>query len=173
MKNNLYWVALVFLWGAVFLSGCDRSAEAPVKRTIGKPAPDFVLKDTTGKTWRLADFRGKVVFVNFWATWCPPCRAEMPSMQKLHQSLPADSFQMLTILSNDRAELAEKFVAAIGFSAPVLLDPENDAYWAYGLTGVPETYIVDKQGILREAVIGPMHWDSPEARRMLAPYLNE
>jgi thiol-disulfide isomerase/thioredoxin len=112
-----------------------------------------------------------VVFVNFWATWCPPCRAEMPSMQALYQSLPHESFQMLTILSNDKPEVAAKFVAAIGFTAPVLLDPENKAYRAYGLTGVPETYIVDKDGILREAVIGPMHWNSPEALRLLTPYL--
>jgi len=155
------------------LAGCDKREETPKVRTIGKPAPDFVLKDTKGDTWRLSDLRGKVVFINFWATWCPPCRAEMPFMQKLYQTLPGDRFQMVTILSNDKKEVAEKFVEYIGFTAPVLLDPENKAYKAYGLTGVPETYIVDKQGILREAVIGPMRWDSPEARQMLAPYLEE
>jgi len=157
----------------LMLTGCKKPEKAPAVRVIGKPAPGFVLKDNQGKTWRLSDFRGKVVFVNFWATWCPPCRAEMPSMQKLYASLPADRFQMLTILSNDKPEMAEKFVQYIGFTAPVLLDPENKAYKAYGLTGVPETYIVDKHGILREAIIGPMHWDSPEAAKMLAPYLQE
>ena len=153
------------------LAGCQKKEEAPKVRTIGKPSPDFVLKDIKGKTWRLSDFKGKVVFVNFWATWCPPCRAEMPSMQKLYQSLPADRFQMVTILSNDKPELGERFAKTIGFTAPILLDPDNKAYKAYGLTGVPETYIVDKQGILREAIIGPMHWDSPEAANLLARYL--
>jgi cytochrome c biogenesis protein CcmG/thiol:disulfide interchange protein DsbE len=157
----------------VLLTGCDKKVEAPAVRTIGKPAPDFVLEDTSGASWRLSDLKGKVVFVNFWATWCPPCRAEMPLMQKLNQSLPGDRFQMLTILSNDKPEMGKKFVQYIGFTAPVLLDPENKAYKSYGLTGVPETYIVDKNGILREAIIGPMRWDSPEARKMLAPYLNE
>ncbi len=171
--KKLILASFSFLLLLGLLVGCEKKAEAPKVRTIGMPAPDFVLKDNKGQTWRLADLKGKVVFVNFWATWCPPCRAEMPSMQKLNQSLPADRFQMLTILSNDKPEMGEKFVKLIDFTAPVLLDPENKAYKAYGLTGVPETYIVDKHGILREAIIGPMHWDSPEANRLLAPYLKE
>lgn len=166
-------VTLLLLVG--LLVACDRSRKEPTTTTtnkaIGKPAPDFVLKDTKGKVWRLSELKGQVVFVNFWATWCPPCRSEMPAMQELVQTLPPEDFQMLAILSNDQAVVAERFAAGIGFSAPILLDPENLAGKAYGITGVPETYIVDKQGILREAVIGPLHWNSPEARRMLAAYL--
>lgn len=173
MKKRYLLPIVILLLLAGLLTACNRSPKetTPATRTIGKPAPDFVLKDTRGKTWRLSELRGKVVFVNFWATWCPPCRAEMPSMQELSQSLPPESFQMLAILSNDQAEIAEKFAGGIGFAAPILLDPENRAATAYGITGVPETYIVDKQGILREAVIGPLHWNSPEARQMLAAYL--
>lgn len=177
MKRHAFYPILILLLLATLLAGCDRSrreptpAPAPTNQAIGKPAPDFVLKDTKGKSWRLSELKGKVVFVNFWATWCPPCRSEMPSMQELVQTLPAKDFQMLAILSNDQAEVAERFAAGIGFSAPILLDPENLAARAYGITGVPETYIVDRQGILREAVIGPLHWNSPEARRMLAGYL--
>lgn len=171
--KRFIWVSCTFLLLLGLLAGCKKKEEAPAVRTVGKLAPDFVLKDTKGVTWRLSDLRGKVVFVNFWATWCPPCRAEMPFMEKLKQSLPADRFQMLTILSNDTQELGEKFVKFIGFTAPVLLDPEHKAYKAYGLTGVPETYIIDKKGILRQAIIGPWRWDSPEARQLLEPYLNE
>ncbi len=174
MKKHYLFPIIILLSLMPLLPGYDRSpkeAATATDQTIGKPAPDFVLKDTKGKTWRLSELRGKVVFVNFWATWCPPCRAEMPSMQELSQSLAPDSFQMLAILSNDQAEMAEKFAGGIGFTAPILLDPENLASKAYGITGVPETYIVDKQGILREAIIGGMHWSSQEARQMLAAYL--
>lgn len=165
--------AMFLLWALMALAGCSGSHQdtVPAVRAIGKLAPDFILQDTHGKTWHLSELRGKVVFVNFWATWCPPCRAEMPSMQELKQALPADSFQMLAILSNDQAEVAEKLTASIGFSAPILLDPNNQAATSYGITGVPETYIIDKDGILREMVIGGMHWSTPEARQMLAKYL--
>jgi len=173
---NIKWslypiVAMALLVGV--LAGCKSTTQeaAPSVRTIGKPAPDFVLQDSKGKTWHLSELKGQVVFVNFWATWCPPCRAEIPSMQELQQSLPPKDFQMLAILSNDQADVAEKLAASIGFTAPILLDPDNQAAKAYGITGVPETFIVDKQGILREAVIGGLHWSSPEARQMLAGYL--
>lgn len=173
MKKHYLFPLVILMFLAGLLTACERTKTEtpPTPKAIGKPAPDFVLKDTKGKTWRLSELRGKVVFVNFWATWCPPCRSEMPSMQDLSQSLSPKSFQMLAILSNDQAEVAEKFAVGIGFAAPILLDPENRASKAYGITGVPETYIVDKQGILREAVIGPLHWNSPEARQMLAGYL--
>jgi len=164
-------IALALLLG--ILSGCKGSRQegAPQLRTIGQPAPDFVLQDTKGKTWHLSELKGKVVFVNFWATWCPPCRAEMPSMQELAQAIPPQGFQMLAILSNDKAEVADRLATSIGFTGPILLDPDNKAAKAYGITGVPETYIVDKEGILREVVIGGMHWNAPEARQMLAGYL--
>jgi peroxiredoxin len=173
MKKHYLFPFIILLSLSTLLPGCSRSNQeaTPTTKAIGKPAPDFVLKDTKGKTWHLAELKGKVVFVNFWATWCPPCRGEMPSMQELSKSLPPNAFQMLAILSNDQAEVAEKFAGGIGFAAPILLDPENRASKAYGTTGVPETYIIDKTGVLREAIIGAMDWNSPEARRMLAGYL--
>ena len=140
---------------------------------VGKPAPNFTLVDTKGKTWNLSELKGQVVFVNFWATWCPPCREEMPSMEALYTSMPADKFKMLAILSNDEPAIADKFAAQIGFTFPILIDPENKASQAYGLTGVPESYIIDKHGILREKVIGPAQWDSYSSRQMLARYINQ
>lgn len=92
-------------------------------------------------------------------------------MQELVQSVPPDKFQMLAILSNDQAEVADKFTASIGFTSPVLLDPDSQTAKVYGITGVPESFIVDKEGILREVVVGGMPWSSPEARQMLAGYL--
>lgn len=143
----------------------------PNKAVVGQPAPDFTLQDTNGKSWNLSELKGKVVFVNFWATWCGPCVEEMPSMQKVNAFMPTNQFVMLTILSNDQPSLADAFIARIGATFPVLVDPNNQVAAAYGLTGVPETYIIDKQGVLREKFIGGVRWDGPQAMQMLTTYV--
>lgn len=158
---------------AVLLFACEQKIERPKVVEVGNPAPDFTLVDTKGKTWNLAELKGQVVFVNFWATWCPPCREEMPSMQRMHTSLPADKFKLLSILNNDRPDFAESLARTIGVTFPILVDPGSKTGRAYGLTGVPETYIVDKQGILREKFLGPLQWDSPNAMQMLMHYIGQ
>jgi len=140
---------------------------------IGKPAPDFTLVDREGNSWTLSELKGQVVFVNFWATWCPPCREEMPSMQKLHSMLPKDKFKMLAILSKDDPTLADTFAAKLGLTMPILNDGDNKIGPKYGLTGLPETFIIDKQGVLREKFIGSAAWDSPDNIKMLMTYINQ
>jgi peroxiredoxin len=147
--------------------------DVPQKAVVGMTAPDFSLVDRNGKTWTLSELRGKVVFVNFWATWCPPCREEMPSMQRLYAKMPKDKFEMLAILENDKPERAEAFAAKLGITLPILYDEEKVAWPKYGLTGLPETYIVDKWGVLREKFIGPAQWDSPRVVQMMMNYINE
>jgi peroxiredoxin len=138
-----------------------------------KPAPDFSLVDRQGKTWTLSELKGQVVFVNFWATWCPPCREEMPSMQKLHEMLPKDKFKMLAILNNDDPALADSFAAKLGLTMPILNDQANKVGPRYGLTGMPETFIINKQGVLMEKFIGAAQWDSPAYIQMLMKYINQ
>jgi peroxiredoxin len=145
----------------------------PPKAVIGQPAPDFTLTDTKGKTWNLADLKGKVVFVNFWATWCAPCREEMPAMQRLLDMMPEDKFTMLAILNRDTPANADLFVQKNNITIPILNDMGNNIGPMYGLTGLPETFIIDKQGILREKFIGPAKWDSPEAVQMIMQYIND
>ncbi len=160
MKRSFLFVAFcLFLF-----SGCG---QAPKTATVGQPAPDFTLVDLNGKTWTLSQLKGQVVFVNFWATWCPPCREEMPSMQRLYTMMPADKFKMLAVLNNDSPDGARNFANKLNLTMPILTDPNNLAGPRYGLTGVPETYIVDKDGILRKKFIGPAAWDSQEAQEML------
>lgn len=161
---------LISICLTIFLLACD---QRPKVAEVGKRAPDFTLMDRQGKTWTLSQLEGQVVFVNFWATWCPPCREEMPSMERLHRLLPGDKFKMLSILSNDNPALADKLSSTLGLTFPVLVDPDNKAGQAYGLTGVPETYIIDKQGILREKFLGPVQWDSPAAQQKLMNYINQ
>lgn len=154
----------------LFLVSCG---EGPQVATVGKTAPDFTLVDRKGKSWTLSDLRGQVVFINFWATWCPPCREEMPSMQQLYTTQPKDKFKMLAILNKDEPALADTFAPKLGLTMPILYDQENTAGKDYGLTGLPETYIVDKKGILRKKYIGPAQWGSPKIRHMLERYINE
>ena len=156
----------------ILMTGCSKDNEAVVTMAeLNKPAPDFTLVDLHGKTWQLSSLRGKVVFINFWATWCPPCLEEMPSMQELHENMTNAPFQMLAILSNDKPEFAQLMVDKSGLTFPILIDPESETSTHYGLTGVPETFIVDPQGILREKFLGPRPWNSQGALDMIKKYL--
>src|SRR5438128_5813847 len=127
---------------------------------VGMTAPDFRLPDLQGKTQRLSDFRGKVVFLNFWATWCKPCREEMPSMEILYKNFERDGLVVLAI-SIDRVTTKKyipPFVKSLILTFPILIDSWGQTDKRYKLMGVPETYIIDQQGVLREKVIGPRDW---------------
>ncbi|MFC1843669.1 TlpA family protein disulfide reductase [Thermodesulfobacteriota bacterium] len=165
-KLSLLTLALFLL---LFITACG---ESPVA-TVGKPAPDFDTVDLEGKVWSLSKLKGKVVFVNFWATWCAPCREEMPSMQRLYTRMPKDKFEMIALFNNDKPKAVKNFVTKLGITMPILSDEHNFAGPKYGLTGVPETFIIDKQGVVREKFIGPAEWDSPQNVTMLMKYINE
>ena len=129
--------------------------------TVGKEAPDFALPLLEGdKTVHLSDFRGKVVFLNFWATWCKPCKEEMPSMEVLYKNFEKDGLVVLAV-SIDRVTTKKDippFVKGLGLTFPILVDSWGQTDKRYKLMGVPETYVIDRQGILREKVIGPRDW---------------
>jgi cytochrome c biogenesis protein CcmG/thiol:disulfide interchange protein DsbE len=162
---------LLFLF---FVAGCEKIGGLnKVKRMeIGKPAPDFVLQDVSGNTWQLSSLKGKVVFVNFWATWCKPCRDEMPSMEALNKVMAERSFQMLAIVFNDDLQMADSFARRLGATFPVLANPGPELGEAYMITGVPETFLVDAEGILRHKFIGPYDWDTEEMRNIVLGLFN-
>lgn len=127
----------------------------------GEMAPDFVLPDLDGKAVHLSGLRGRVVVVNLWATWCPPCREEMPSMQKLYETLAGPDFEMLAVSEDEGgAEVVAPFVRQVGVTFPVLIDPKHQVGERYGVWGYPETFIVDRTGRIAERVIGPRDWAS-------------
>ena len=167
--KKLSFILMVFCI-PLFITACG---QGPKVATIDKPAPDFSLVDRDGKTWTLSALKGQVVFVNFWATWCPPCREEMPSMQRLFTMMPKDKFKMLAILNKDKPEVADNFAAKHSITMPILNDQDNRVGPKYGLTGLPETFIVDKQGILRAKFIGPYQWDTPDFKQMMMKYINQ
>lgn len=128
----------------------------------GYAAADFALRDLSGAEVRLADLRGKIVFLNLWATWCPPCRAEMPSMEALYQRLKGRDFAMLAVAEDTNPADVAAFVKELGVTLPVLLDTDNRLPARYGVTGYPETFVIDRDGQVIKHVIGPEQWDSPE-----------
>jgi len=138
----------------------------------GTVAPLFSLPSLKGSPVTLQSFRGKLVVVNFWATWCPPCVAEMPSLERLHRTLEGEGLQVLGVSIDEDEAALRKFVAARGVTFPILRDPGGRiAAGAYRTTGWPETFVIDAAGVLKEQYVGPSDWDTPEAiehfRRLL------
>ena len=142
------------------LPGCS-SKEKPALQ--GNPAPDFTLKDLSGKAQKLSDLKGKVVLLNFWATWCPPCREEVPSMVRLNQAMTGKPFQMLAVsIDEGGKDAVERFFSKSGNALPALLDTDQSVSKRYGLTGVPETFVIDKKGVILKKVVGAMDWSDPQ-----------
>ena len=132
--------------------------------------PEMELPDMQGAPQRLADYRGKLLLVNFWATWCAPCREEMPALEALQRDLGGEAFQVLTIATGPNPIPAiTRFFDEVGVeSLPVLLDPRQKAARAMGVLGLPVTLVVDAQGQEVARLIGDAEWDSPSARAILA-----
>ncbi len=130
---------------------------------VGAAAKDFELPALRDGSVRLSDYKGKVVFLNIWATWCPPCREEMPFMEALYRRLKDRPFEMLAVsVDREGDKVVAPFAAKYDLTFPVLLDPDSKTYRLYGLTGVPETFIVDKSGLVIRKIVGPQNWMDKE-----------
>ncbi len=125
---------------------------------VGQTAPDFVLQEQgTGRLVRLSDFRGKTVVLNFWATWCPPCIAEMPELQALHASrAAAGDLVVLAVDVEEPGSVVGEFVQQRGLTMPVLLDRTGAVKRHYGLPGMPGTFFIDRDGVVRAKTLGPV-----------------
>ncbi len=135
---------------------------------------DFTLPDLDGKSVRLSDLRGRVVLINFWATWCPPCRAEMPSMNDLYKDYRDKGLEILAIsIDVDGRRVVAPFVEKYGLTFPVLLDPKMDVGSRIQVRGIPSTYLLDKQGRVAGLEVGPRDWNRSSLRRLLDELLAE
>ena len=131
-------------------------------------APDFTFPDLDGKIVSLADFRGKVVLLNIWATWCAPCVEEMPSMEKLYRTLKDKGLEILAVsIDETGADAVRPFMIRHRLSFPALTDTSGTIKNLYQTTGVPESFIIDKEGIIAEKVIGARNWASPAVIRFI------
>ncbi len=134
----------------------------------GDRAPEFKLPAPNGKTVSLSDFRGKVVMVHFWATWCPPCVEELPTLAQLYGSLAGKDFEMLAVsVDEGGAAAVTSFMHKNNLNLPVLLDTDHATASRYGTFKFPETYILDREGVVRYKVIGARDWRDPAALQLL------
>ena len=125
---------------------------------IGNIAPDFELTTLEGETTRLSDYRGQRVFINFWATWCPPCRAEMPDMQKLYEQTDVD-VEILAVNLQESEEVVSEFVKEFGLTFPILMDVNSDVADTYQVRAYPTSYMIDSSGRIQFIAIGAMNHD--------------
>ncbi len=165
VKAAILIAVVVVIVLAVLLMQMKDSLISPVPSTRLQPgslAPGLALAGLDGRMVDLKDYRGRVVFLNIWATWCPTCREEMPSMEKLYRELTGEAFEILAVsVDKGGAKPVAAFKEAHKLSFPMLLDPEATIARPYGVTGVPESFIINKQGIIEKIVIGPIDWAEP------------
>jgi len=143
-----------------------------VVRYKGAPeAPDFSLPTLEGQTVTLSALRGQVVFLNFWATWCPPCREEMPSIERLHRAFKDQGLVVLAVDVDEGAGVVARFVKDFRLSFPVLLDTGSAVTPRYGVVGLPTTILVDRRGRIVGGAVGPRDWASPAGRALIRSLL--
>jgi len=140
----------------------------------GTSAPDFTFPGLDGKMVSLSDYKGKVVLVNIWATWCPPCVDEMPSMEKLYQKFKRKNFEILAVsIDEPGLKAVAPFMKKSSLTFPALIDSEGTIKTVYGITGIPESFIIDKQGILIKKIIGPVDWATPKIFRFFSELIQK
>ena len=128
---------------------------------IGSPAPDFTVQDA-GRSLTLSQFRGKTVVLNFWATWCPPCVEEMPSLVQMQQKLGSNGVEVVAVSIDDDEQAYRHFLKDHNVTLTTIRDPQKTSANLYGTSKWPETYIIDRDGIVRRKFIGPQDWLGPE-----------
>jgi peroxiredoxin len=175
----LSWLLVGLVAADCTLAGRPSFAESPeVKKLpmaergvvkVGDEAPNFQLRDLAGNVVSLSQLRGKVVLLNFWATWCGPCRVEMPAMEQLYRTFPRREFEILAVSTDPQgAAVTRPFQQEMGFTFPILHDSEYRVGLTYGARTLPMTFMVDRQGIIRQKIFGARDWDSTEARELIS-----
>lgn len=131
---------------------------------VNSKAPDFTLKDMNGKIVSLSAFKGKVVLLNFFATWCPPCRAEMPAFNKLYRALKQRGLEVIAISSDRSINDIKDFLEKNKVDFPVLFDADHAANKQYRVFSLPTTFLINKNGLIVEKFYGEYDWTEPETR---------
>jgi cytochrome c biogenesis protein CcmG/thiol:disulfide interchange protein DsbE len=138
-----------------------RDITGPAVR-VGDEAPEFDLMSDTGRTIQLKDFQGKFLILNFWATWCPPCVDELPSLNRFSQRFAGQNVVVLGVSVDEDAAAYQKFLKDAGVQFPTVRDPARKVSRLYGTFKYPESYFIDRQGKVVQKIVGPADWDNPE-----------
>lgn len=134
----------------------------------GEPAPNFQLRDMNGRVVALSDLRGKVVLLNFWATWCGPCRVEMPAMERLYRAYDRKDFEILAVSTDAQGvAVTRPFQQENKLTFPILHDADFRVGLSYGARTLPMTFMVDREGIVRQHIFGARDWEAPEAHQLI------
>jgi peroxiredoxin len=159
-------VALVGIGGAAAPDILPVAERNVVK--LGEPAPNFQLRDLNGQPVALSDLRGKVVLLNFWATWCGPCRVEMPEMEQLYRTFSRKDFEILAVSTDAQGvAVTRPFQQENHLTFPILHDADYRVGLTYGARTLPMTFMVDRQGIVRHQIFGARDWGAPEAHQLV------
>lgn len=151
----------------------------PLLEPVYPSAPDAAFTsrevDAAAATKTLADYKGDVVLLNIWATWCAPCRAEMPSIERLHREFGPRGLKIVAVSVDDpgQQKAVRDFARELGLTFEILHDPTHDIQRAYQTTGVPETFVLGRDGVIRKKIIGATDWSSPGTRALVAQLLAE
>ena len=175
MRKSIYIFLVLFIASALPIAAADENEEEEPSQLQNQlialgfqvfrepvEAPDFTLKDLNDEDVSLSSYRGKLVFLNFWATWCGPCRVEMPSMQVMYEALDGYDFEILAVDLQESEKTVENFIEKEGFTFPVLLDKNGRVGAQYGARSIPTTYLIDTDGNAVGFLIGSRQWDDED-----------
>jgi len=175
IRYILVCIVLFFLCLAGNAGASGLSSKLDIKPVKGNKAlPSITLEDLKGKKVDLKSFKGKVIFLNFWATWCGPCKEEMPTMETLYRQFKDRNFVFLTIsVDYEGSKPVREFIEKNRYTFPVLVDQKNETLDIFEVTGIPTTFVIDKQGKLLGKAIGPRNWKSSEIVSYLTQLISQ
>lgn len=178
MRNTIILLIIYYLYASGVMAGEQTLPKLGYQlNELSKPfdAPDFNLQDMDENTFSMKDFHGKVLLINFWATWCPPCRREMPSMERLYQKMKDTDFIVIAINQLESSDHVFSYMGDLGTDPgfPILFDMESRVSEAYKVAGIPTTFLVDKMGKVRFRAIGGREFDHPEVEKIIRDLLAE
>jgi len=161
----LLWIGILFvLLTSPIHAGEDHWEDLGVVRLPNLSPPDFTLPTLDGESITLGELKGKVVLINFWTTWCPPCKEEMPSMERLHKMFKGQPFTILAVDIMEDREKVKSFAETYKLSFPILLDKNGDVSLKYVANVIPTTHIIDRAGKAVGKIVGPRQWDGEDAK---------
>jgi len=159
-RRQLLRYAGLVLWFVLGVAQAAGNDAAQTLQSLTKPftAPDFTLLGDDGKTHRLSDYRGKVVVLNFWATWCPPCRYEMPSMERAHKKVQGENIVLLAVNVGESEDKVFEFTGQYPVTFQLLLDTDGAVIKKYPVIGLPTTFVIDPRGVVTHRAVGGREW---------------
>ncbi len=167
--------SIVLILGTVLFAATRFLGDELFPVTVGSTAPDFQAVALDGAPVALSDYRGDWVLLNIWATWCVPCRTEMPSIQRLHERFERSGLRVVAVSVDapGAGEAIRSFREEMGLTFDIVHDVTNTVQTAYQSTGVPETFLIDPQGMIRKKVIGDTDWFSPANQMLVAALIDD